>query len=171
MEECRPTFLCHCKRTCSTRSPEIPPLNHGWNTSGETRPQVSPLEPTNLTCRHGDLVFAFYDDLKVNGSANTAHVNGATLSGDVPMSETTEPSSSSPVTLSSPPATQKRSRGPVKQDAVDDFLDTQDGKIPRKRDPKMCKHGEKGMCDYCMPLEVKPPPPQTIFLAPHPTNL
>lgn len=166
MEECRPTFFCHCKRTCSARSPEVSPLNHGRNTSGETRPQVSPLQRTDLTCRHGDLVFAFYDDLQVNGSANAAHVNGATLSGDVPMSETTEPSSS-PVTLSSQPSTQKRSRGPVKQDAVDDFLDTQDGKIPRKRDPKMCKHGEKGMCDYCMPLEVKPPL-HKLFFSPTP---
>jgi len=157
MEERRPTFLCYCKGTRSSSSPEIPPLKHDRNTNRETRPHVTPpAEDCGLTCSHGELVFTFYDDIQLNGSANTTYVNGATLSGDVPMSETSE-SLSSPVIVSSPTTTQKGPRGPVKQDAVDDFLDNQDGKIPRKRDPKMCKHGEKGMCDYCMPLEVLTP--------------
>lgn len=99
-----------------------------------------------MRCRHGDLVFVFYDDLQSNG-ATSAHANGTTLSGDVVMS--TPPSE--PVV---PVIPQKRPRGTVKQDAVDDFLEKQDGKIPRQRDPKLCKHGDKGMCDYCMPLEV-----------------
>ncbi|KAI1315873.1 nuclear protein localization protein 4 [Mortierella claussenii] len=45
----------------------------------------------------------------------------------------------------------------IVQDAVDDYLDTQNGLIKREKDPKLCKHAANGMCDYCMPLEPYDP--------------
>ena len=41
----------------------------------------------------------------------------------------------------------------VEEDAVDRYWRAQDGKIPRGRDSRFCKHGANAMCDYCMPLE------------------
>lgn len=41
----------------------------------------------------------------------------------------------------------------AEEDAVDRYWRTQDGKIPRGRDSRFCKHGANAMCDYCMPLE------------------
>ncbi|KAI0374534.1 polyubiquitin-tagged protein recognition complex Npl4 component [Pilatotrama ljubarskyi] len=47
----------------------------------------------------------------------------------------------------------KRPWEAVAEDAVDRYWRSQEGKIPRGRDTRFCKHGANAMCDYCMPLE------------------
>lgn len=40
----------------------------------------------------------------------------------------------------------------IQVDEVDRLLEKQDGRIPRGRS-SLCRHGEKGMCEYCQPLD------------------
>lgn len=39
----------------------------------------------------------------------------------------------------------------IKELAVDEELEKEDGLIPRQKS-KLCKHGDRGMCEYCSPL-------------------
>ncbi|PBP27307.1 NPL4 family protein [Diplocarpon rosae] len=110
---------------------------------------------------HGDIVFINYQHASAlsNGNSNsdsrtaTTSLQSSTnrLNGQVILQAEDIPIAPLPVT--SPSEKIKNPWEVVKQAAVDDRLDKQNGKIPRKRDVKMCRHGEKGMCDYCMPME------------------
>ena len=108
---------------------------------------------------HGDLIFISYkhQDAVTNGHANgdaskptvlssTNRLNGKPIlpTEDLPID---------PPPVTSPEDRIKNPWEVVRQSPLDDRLDKVDGKIPRKHDPKMCRHGPKGMCDYCMPLD------------------
>ncbi|GAB7336343.1 hypothetical protein MBLNU13_g09077t1 [Cladosporium sp. NU13] len=98
---------------------------------------------------HGAQVFLDFkeDTPETNGNSTSAsRLNGKEVSKEEDVSSIPMPAGGAVKLIKNPWET-------VKQSALDDRLDQLDGKIHRKKDEKMCRHGPKGMCDYCMPIE------------------
>ncbi|KAK9315871.1 NPL4 family-domain-containing protein [Lipomyces starkeyi] len=109
---------------------------------------------SDLKLKHGDLLFLSYSEgaPEISKTAVASPLPTAVRLNGRPVSEA-EAHITIPVPFAGNTASVNSPWENVVQESVDTFLDSQDGKIIRKRDSKMCKHSEKGMCDYCMPLE------------------
>ncbi|KAI3329142.1 nuclear protein localization protein 4 [Xylariaceae sp. AK1471] len=107
---------------------------------------------------HGDLIFINYEhqDNVTNGNVNGPPWSSHTLpTANRLNGKPILPTEDLPIDPPPPMSPSQIIKNPwevVRQSALDDRLDRQDGKIPRGRD-RMCKHGPKGMCDFCMPLD------------------
>ncbi|KAG8220005.1 NPL4 family-domain-containing protein [Butyriboletus roseoflavus] len=85
----------------------------------------------SLGLKHGDLIFANYNDLSTSIS----------------------PDPLSPATNGHTRPSKPNKWENVQEDPIDSYWRSKDGKISRSRDSRFCKHASNGMCDYCMPLE------------------
>ncbi|KAI2640493.1 polyubiquitin-tagged protein recognition complex, Npl4 component [Hypomontagnella submonticulosa] len=118
---------------------------------------IAQYKLSQIGLNHGDLIFINYQHQNVaNGHTNDQPTSSTVTSSTNRLNGKpilpTEDLPIDPPPLTSPTKIIKNPWEVVKQSALDDRLDKQDGKIPRGRD-RMCKHGPKGMCDYCMPLD------------------
>lgn len=121
---------------------------HGF----QVRPLSFPASRSlTRTLSHGDLLFLSY---KPRGADPDSH---PAMEASAPHPQPSQPDPSHPKTHTDPPLPNTiplKDLSSVQEPEIDQYWEKQTGKIERKRDPAFCRHGEKAMCDYCMPLEV-----------------
>ncbi|KAK0733873.1 nuclear protein localization protein 4 [Lasiosphaeria miniovina] len=133
--------------------------NHPSGGDAKKIEEIAKFKIGQIGLSHGDLIFISYQhqDAESNGHANGHAPKSAALSSTNRLNGKpilpTEHFPIDPLPVSSTAEKIKNPWETVRQSALDDRLDKKDGKIPRKFDVKMCRHGPKGMCDYCMPLD------------------
>ncbi|KAI5955416.1 NPL4 [Candida margitis] len=120
------------------------------NSNNDTSSKLGSLvgkSVAELNLKNGDLLYINYGDALPTPSASAQ-------GGSAPInSVNTSTTTATGTTSTSIPLTKSSAHGPVnvKQLPVDDELDKLDGMIQRPMS-SMCRHGSKGMCEYCSPL-------------------
>lgn len=105
-------------------------LSDAPNTKGKLSLDFEHQMIKDLDLKHGDIVFVSYEDKESSQSVPIATV---------------------PLQLSVIASTQIQNVQPARQLDVDNTLEKLNGSIIRKKS-SMCRHGDKGMCEYCSPL-------------------
>ncbi|KAL8569521.1 hypothetical protein ACOMHN_002068 [Nucella lapillus] len=98
--------------------------------------------------RHGDMLYMKLEERAQSGASMETEAGEGAMSFPPPSSA--HPPSSSSASAALPPAS---SPSEVREDAVDILLSKEDGKIYRDRNDQLCRHGPKGKCLHCVPLE------------------
>ncbi|CAO1635558.1 unnamed protein product [Jaminaea pallidilutea] len=110
----------------------------------------------DLGIAHGHLLYAAYKEAAAE-PADKPESSGSTAPQALNGSTAAVPSTSTTTEVKAPsskqPSSSLRPWESAKEDAVDVYWEKRDGMIPRPKDANFCRHGEKAMCDYCMPLE------------------
>ncbi|OCF41793.1 nuclear protein localization protein 4 [Kwoniella heveanensis CBS 569] len=130
-------------------------LSNQPGSSGESVPFSALVGRTvgDMGFSHGDLLFLSYKPLSTPAADPQSHPKKESTSSHPHVSQ---PDPSHPHTHTDPPLPNTiplTDLSHVQEPEIDVYWKSQTGKIERKRDPAFCRHGEKGMCDYCMPLE------------------
>ncbi|KXH67956.1 nuclear protein localization protein 4 [Colletotrichum salicis] len=121
--------------------------------------EIASFKVGQIGLKHGDLIFINYKlkDGQANGDANGTEASSHLLASSNRLNgKPILPTDNLPIDPPSVTSPSEKIKDPwdvVRQHPLDDRLDKKDGKIARGRDHKMCRHGPKGMCDYCMPLD------------------
>ncbi|KAJ1921607.1 nuclear protein localization protein 4 [Tieghemiomyces parasiticus] len=108
-----------------------------------------------LGLQHGDMVFARLPEvITIDGDEDESNVSGEASTTRITPDGVLHPALGSSVAghPGEPSVTSN-----VVELPVDTYLESRPGLIPRERDTKFCTHSDKGMCDYCMPLEPYDP--------------